>query len=135
MFPLPLQTDNDLISADDAAEGTIDYGAARGRRFRGIIDFGRLGDINVTDPSQAEAGWQAEFQSQLSRGVSPENAGTIASINWPYAPSAKNTAAAVAVARDVAAGLAQKAAQDAAAQGEFDRAYAPQQQNPAKRFA
>lgn len=110
MFPLPLQLDNDLLSPDDAAEGTLDYGRMRGRRFRGIIDFGDF----TTDPTQAEAGWQAEFQSQLLRGASPEAAASIASVNWPYASSAKNSTVAVAVARDIAAGLQAKAAQDAA---------------------
>ena len=42
MFPLPLQYDNEQLSSDDQADNLGAYGAARGRSFRGIIDFGAL---------------------------------------------------------------------------------------------
>lgn len=63
MFPLPLQLDNDQLSRDDVAEGTLDYGHARRRPFRGIIDFGRFGSVESPTPdeiAQAQA-WHADI--------------------------------------------------------------------------
>lgn len=106
MFPLPLQTDNEQLSPDDVADGTMDYGRIRGRTFRGIIDFG---------DAALDARWTADYQRYLAAGMPEATARQLANIaNFdPVTGMPGQYALQEDVGQKVAAAVAQKQAQDA----------------------
>ncbi len=81
----PMQNDDETSEITGQSLGA--YGRARGRRFRGIIDFGAFGSESAPTPFEQDQArdWLKDYTNYKATGMESGAAANLANIAHPYA--------------------------------------------------